>query len=99
MTKRKRISLVVIILAVMVFIYLLGVITGLTVFASVTDASSTETVIEYREVVVQPGETLWQIAAREFPGKHTGEMVWNIREINQVDPGNMQAGQTIKIPK
>ena len=49
--------------------------------------------------VVGPGDTLWQIAARCYPGEHTGQMVAAIREANPgVDPGRLQVGQTLMLP-
>src|SRR5690606_13259142 len=46
--------------------------------------------------VVGPGDTLWQIAARCYPGQHTGRMVDEILRANQgLDPGRLQVGQRI----
>src|SRR5690606_679649 len=44
--------------------------------------------------VVGPGDTLWQIAARCYPGKHTGQMVAVIQRLNPgLDPGRLRVGQ------
>jgi len=49
--------------------------------------------------VVTPGDTLWDIARRCYPGRHTGEMVAAIREANPgVDPGRLRVGQTLRLP-
>mgnify|MGYP001402971971 CR=1 FL=1 len=49
--------------------------------------------------VVGPGDTLWQIAARCYPGEHTGQMVAAIREANPgVDPGRLRVGQVLQLP-
>ena len=87
-----------IILAVIVLAYLLGLLTGLAI-VSATTVSTAEELVTYREVIVQPGETLWQIASREFPGQHTGELVWQIRQLNDVDPGRLPIGYRLRIPE
>jgi len=49
--------------------------------------------------VVSPGDTLWTIASRCFPGEHTGQMVAAIREANpDVDPGRLRVGQVLQLP-
>ena len=49
-------------------------------------------------VVVKPGETLWQIAARELPGADTRDSVARIRTLNALEGRSIQAGQTLAIP-
>lgn len=49
-------------------------------------------------VVVKPGETLWQIAARELPGGDVRDAVARIRVLNALEGRSLQAGQTIAIP-
>ena len=50
-------------------------------------------------VVVQPGETLWQIAQRAAPGADPRETVWRITELNDLG-GNptVRAGQQLVLP-
>jgi len=49
--------------------------------------------------VVGPGDTLWRIAARCYPGEHTGRMVHEITSANPgVDPGRLRVGQTLRLP-
>ena len=49
--------------------------------------------------VVGPGDTLWDIARRCYPGEHTGQMVAAIREANPgVNPGRLRVGQTLRLP-
>lgn len=51
-------------------------------------------------VIVRPGDTLWSIARRMYPDRHTGEMVFEIRRLNPgIDPGRLQVGQRIRLPK
>ena len=51
------------------------------------------------EWVVLPGDTLWGIASRCYPGEHTGAMVAEIRAANPgVDPGRLRVGQVLRLP-
>ena len=41
-------------------------------------------------VTVAPGDTLWGIAKRYYPGEHTGKKVFEIRQLNPgLDPGRL----------
>ncbi len=47
---------------------------------------------------VEHGETLWSIAGQYWPTAHTGEMVYNLRQINGIDdPGTLQPGLVIRL--
>lgn len=49
---------------------------------------------------VGPGDTLWDIARRCYPGEHTGAMVAEIRAANPgVDPGRLRVGQRLVLPE
>lgn len=51
-------------------------------------------------VTVVPGDTLWGIAKRYYPGEHTGERVFEIRQLNPgLDPGRLMPGQTVWLPQ
>lgn len=56
----------------------------------------------YHVYVVQPGDTLWDIAEEKFPKEHTGKMVYRIRELNGINgimlSPNIWPGQRIKLP-
>lgn len=56
-----------------------------------------ETAVSH-SVVVRPGETLWQIAARELPGGDVRDAVARIRTLNALDGRSLLAGETIAIP-
>lgn len=44
-------------------------------------------------------KTFWHIAREYYPGKHTGEMVEEIRKANpHLDPGKLQIGQEVVLP-
>jgi len=51
-------------------------------------------------VMVAPGDTLWGLAKEFYPDQHTGKVVEAIRELNPgIDPGKLQVGQWIRLPK
>ena len=51
------------------------------------------------QVVVKPGDSLWKIASTNYPGEHTGKMVYEIRQANPgIDPGRLQIGQLVYLP-
>ena len=49
-------------------------------------------------VVVQPGETLWQIAREVAPQADPRETVALIRSLNGLDDSSIEAGQSIVVP-
>ena len=54
---------------------------------------------EERQAVVKSGDTLWSIASTNYPGEHTGKMVYEIRQANPgIDPGRLQIGQVVVLP-
>lgn len=51
-------------------------------------------------VTVVPGDTLWGIAKRYYPGEHTGQRVFEIQQLNPgLDPGRLMPGQTVWLPQ
>lgn len=64
------------------------------------DKAEASTVIATTTVTIAPGDTLWTIAAKHYPGQHTGEIVHEIRKLNPgINPGRLQVGQAILIPE
>src|SRR5690606_18986367 len=50
--------------------------------------------------VVTPGDTLWAIASRCYPGEHTGRVVDAIQRANPgLDAGRLQVGQRLVLPE
>lgn len=50
-------------------------------------------------IVVQPGQTLWDIAAEAAPGSDPRDVVAAIIDINNLsDPGAIRAGQPLYVP-
>lgn len=50
-------------------------------------------------VVVQPGETLWQIARTIDPGADPRELVSRIRELNGLGAAAVVPGQSLVVPR
>ncbi len=66
---------------------------------SVVATSEPGTPVPARTVVVQPGETLWDIATRANPSGNIGEQVHEIAELNGLpSTGELQIGQRIAVP-
>jgi LysM repeat protein len=49
-------------------------------------------------VVVQPGDTLWAIAAARYPGADTRERVDAIERLNGLGGPVIVAGETLQLP-
>jgi LysM repeat protein len=50
-----------------------------------------------RRVVVRPGDTLWAIAARTYPGD-IREGVWRIEQRNRLQSATIAPGQRLVVP-
>lgn len=78
-----------------------GVITFLIIVMVVTTTLTAETnnpSIVYREVTVEPGDTLWNIARSFGSGRDTREVVWEIRKVNDLQQATVYPGQTLLVP-
>lgn len=49
-------------------------------------------------VVVQPGDTLWAIAAEHYPGDDTRGRVDQIERLNGLRSPAIEAGETLRLP-
>ena len=49
-------------------------------------------------VVVQPGDTLWAIAAARYPGDDVRARVDEIERLNRLQSPVIEVGQTLRIP-
>jgi hypothetical protein len=55
--------------------------------------------VEYSEVIVKKGDSLWLIAREYYPKKQDiRKSIWEIREINNLDDASIKPGQVLKIP-
>jgi LysM repeat protein len=61
-------------------------------------AGTTSSPISVQYVTVQPGETLWSIAAEVAPGADRRDTVARIVELNALSGSGLQAGQQIAVP-
>jgi nucleoid-associated protein YgaU len=52
----------------------------------------------YSTVVVQPGDTLWAIAAARYPGDDVRERVQDIEQANGLSGPQIKAGETLRLP-
>lgn len=66
------------------------------VFRAINSNASSTVAANYEVYTVQPGETLWQIAAN-YPHKDLREFIYNIRSLNKIT-SSLQVGQDLKIP-
>lgn len=83
---------VVLVLALMVLV-VVGVLWSAT--SSASDESSG---YPTRTVVVSSGDTLWDIADAAAGSASTYDMVAELRGLNALDGGGLQAGQQILVP-
>lgn len=49
-------------------------------------------------VVVRPGETLWEIAARHAAGADVRDMLARIRRLNHLESALVRPGQALQVP-
>jgi nucleoid-associated protein YgaU len=49
-------------------------------------------------VTVQPGDTLWDIAAARYPGADAREKVFEIEQLNGLAGPAIQAGERLRVP-
>lgn len=61
-------------------------------------ASAEASGAEFGYVVVQPGESLWSVAAALDPGADPRDVVAEIVRLNQLGGSGVQAGQPIAVP-
>lgn len=64
-------------------------------------AAAPSPVSSYREVRVEPEDTLWTIAARTVGDQQDiRRYIYDVQKINGIqDPGTLQAGQVIRLPR
>jgi hypothetical protein len=87
---------VALILGSAVFLLLVTVLSGR--FTADAGSSSTHSAAT-STVVVQAGESLWQIARRVAPSADPREVVTRMRQINGLGNATVVAGQSIQVPR
>lgn len=89
LTRRGRLVLVLLLALLAVTAFSLG--------RASSDASGAPAASR-RSVVVQPGETLWQIARRAVPAADPRETVARIADLNDLDGSTVHPGQRLVVP-
>lgn len=92
LTRRGRLVVFAAALLVTLSALLLAVMPS--VVATVTAAES----VPLSEVTVQPGDTLWEIAAAADPGGDVTSTVDEIAELNALNDGQLRVGQELAVP-
>ena len=84
----------------LVFLLLLALVavTAFSLGRASSSSASGGPVVSRRSVVVQPGETLWQIARRAAPGTDPRETVDRIADLNDLESATVRPGQRLVIP-
>jgi LysM repeat protein len=83
----------------LVLLALLVVLTGLVgVLVAASTGEAAAPAGPAPAVVVQPGDTLWSIAARYAPGPDPFGTIERIRQLNGLDGYTVHAGQKLVLP-
>lgn len=90
LTRRGRLLVLIMVLACLAGLFLLS--------AGRSEAGSQASVATTTRVVVQPGQTLWQVAAEAMPGTDTREAITHIRELNALTSSVVRPGQALVVP-
>lgn len=99
MMPRLNRNIAMLVMAMVVGGILLGATLTLNKRNSAQSVQAASGDMEGRTTTIRPGDSLWAIARREYPGEHTGERVFEIRQLNPgLDPGKLQVGQVVKLP-
>jgi hypothetical protein len=91
LTRRGR----VVVVAFLVLVALASSFLGLR---NASVATSRQGRPPYRTVVVQPGQTLWDVAREAAPGADPRDTVGRIMEVNDLSSALVQPGQQIAVP-
>ena len=91
LTRRGRLVVTVLVLVALSALLVAG---AASVSARTTAAAEPATV----EVVVQPGQTLWELAEEVAPEADPREVVHAIRELNGLSGSSVLPGQPLTVP-
>ncbi len=94
LTRRGRLALVALIVAVLFGAFSLG--RSAAEAAPEPQASQAPPVVQL--TTVQPGESLWTLAQRIAPDNDTREVVAQIRRLNDLSSSRLQVGQQLVLP-
>jgi hypothetical protein len=54
--------------------------------------------VAFEHVIVQPGESLWQLAGEIAPSSDPRDVVSDLVQLNQLDSAEVQPGQSLAVP-
>ena len=91
MVRRKRFTLMP-----AIAIAALGLMVALPSLSSMRLEAATAQ--RYAIVQVQPGDTLWGIAASHYPGSSIEQSISNIEAANRLNGANIRPGETLTLP-
>ncbi len=81
------------------FVALMVIMASMVMGAVFPVSAAHEQEANYREVKVQTGDTLWNIANVYGDGsRDVREIIYEICEINNVNAGSIYPGQVLKVP-
>ncbi len=89
LTRRGRI---VVVLGLLVAVLVVGFTLGHVSHAPAAESAAT------RVLVVQPGDTLWSIAARVEPSHDTRRVVAQLSAMNHLHGASVQVGERLTVP-
>lgn len=55
--------------------------------------------VEYETIVIEQGDTLWDIAREYYPDKEVRSAIYEIKKVNGIESSTIYEGQIIKVPK
>jgi LysM repeat protein len=86
--------------ALLMFVLVVAVLVAAVAWGSdVVATSGGGQPVPVRTVTVQPGQTLWDIAADSGVGGDPRDVVSRIQQLNSLaDPGALQIGQSLAVP-
>ena len=91
LTRRGRVVVVMLLAALMCTAFAMGRIGS--------SQAATDRVQPYGQTTVKSGETLWSVAKRVAPGRDPRAVVEQIRSLNHLASGSVQAGQQLLLPR
>lgn len=92
LTRRGRIVVLLALVTLLLLAFTLGRVGDSQASTSVPEQPS------YGQTTVRPGETLWSVARRVAPAHDTRAVVSQLRTLNQLRDGAVQAGQQLLVP-
>lgn len=94
LTRRGRI-----VFSILITSALLVILALVAMFSSPQAVATSElSKADFGYVIVQPGESLWQVASVIDPSVDPRDLVAEIVQLNQLDASSVQAGQPIAVP-